>query len=203
LSSRLKLVVATRNKGKLREIKAILGDLPIEIASLDDFPEIGPIEEDGTTFEENAVKKALHVWQATHLATLADDSGLEVDVLGGEPGVHSARFAGPEQDYEKNNRKLLEMLKDVPPSERKARFVCVAVLVTPAGKIVMQRGEIEGEIAEQPRGSAGFGYDPIFYVPSLGKTVAELDEATKNRISHRGRALEGIKGLLRGFLSTP
>jgi len=192
----MKLVVATRNSGKLREIKSILGDLPIEICSLGDFPEIASIEEDGDTFEENAVKKALHVWQQTQLATLADDSGLEVDALGGQPGIRSARFAGPEQDYQKNNLKLLEMLKDVPGPERKARFVCVAVLVTPKGKIIMHRGEIEGEIATEPRGTGGFGYDPIFYVPSLGKTVAELDPKTKNSISHRARALQGIKGFL-------
>lgn len=200
MMSNLKLVVASRNKDKVREIKAILGDLPVEVLSLEDFPEVASVEEDGSTFEENALKKALHVWNHTQMATLADDSGLEVDALDGEPGVRSARYAGDEHDYQKNNEKLLKLLKDVPKSQRKARFVCVAVLVTPRGKIVMHRGEVEGEIVDQPRGAGGFGYDPVFLLPHLGKTVAELDEGTKNKVSHRARALQGIKTFLIGLL---
>ncbi len=203
MSTRLEIVVATRNRDKFREIRDILKDLPLELVSLEDFPDVISAEEDGSTFEENALKKALHVWRQTGKATLADDSGLEIDVLDGQPGVRSARYAGSEHDYEKNNAKVLDLLRGVPKEKRKARFVCVAVLVTPAGKIVMNRGEVEGEIAEEPRGAGGFGYDPIFFLPRYGKTVAELDEATKNKMSHRARALEGIKNFIRGLASAP
>jgi XTP/dITP diphosphohydrolase len=196
LPERIKLVLATRNRDKVREIKHILGDVPVDLLTLSDFPDVASAEEDGVSFEENALKKALHVWRATDLAALADDSGLEVDVLGGEPGVMSARFAGEGATYEANNRKLLGLLEGTPQNKRKARFVCVAVLVSPKGKIVMQRGEVEGEIIDGPRGEGGFGYDPIFYVPRLKKTVAELDEQTKNTMSHRAKAIEGLKSYI-------
>jgi XTP/dITP diphosphohydrolase len=193
LTEPAKLVLATGNADKVREIKAILGDLPVELMSLADFPEVEPAAEDGITFEENAIKKALHVFNATGLPALADDSGLEVDALDGKPGVHSARFAGEGASYADNNRKLLDLLSGVPDDDRAARFVCVAVLVTPKGKLVMQRGEVKGRIIDHPRGEGGFGYDPVFYLRHEKKTMAELDEAQKNRISHRANALEGIR----------
>jgi XTP/dITP diphosphohydrolase len=197
----LRIVLATRNQDKVREIKQILDSLPVEFLSLADFPQVGAAEEDGKTFEENALKKAMHVWQETGTASLADDSGLEVDALDGRPGVLSARFAGEGATYRDNNRKLLRLIEKVPSRKRKARFVCVAVLITAKGKIVMQRGEIEGEIISEPRGSGGFGYDPIFYLPTMEKTVAELDEETKNKISHRARAVGGLRDWITRLLS--
>jgi XTP/dITP diphosphohydrolase len=199
LTERLKLVLATGNRDKVREIRHILGDLPVELVTLGDFPDVSPAEEDGVSFEENALKKALQVWRATGLAALADDSGLEVDALDHRPGVKSARFAGEDATYEANNRKLLGLMEAIPKDKRKARFVCVAVLVSPKGKIVMQRGEVEGEIIDEPRGEEGFGYDPIFYVPRLKKTVAELDEATKNTMSHRAMAVGGLKSYIKSL----
>lgn len=144
MTERTRLVLATRNEDKVREIKRILGDVPVDLLSLADFPDVPPVDEDGTTFEENAIKKALHVWKHTGLPSIADDSGLEVDVLGGEPGVKSARFAGEPVSYEANNEKLLKMLEGVPEEDRKAKFVCVAVLVSSKGKMVLQRGEAQG-----------------------------------------------------------
>jgi XTP/dITP diphosphohydrolase len=193
LATDLKAVLATRNQDKVREIKHILADVPVELVSLDDFPLVQSAVEDGTTFEENAIKKALHVWEETGLAALADDSGLEVDALDGEPGVMSARFAGEPVSYEANNAKLVELLRGLPEEKRKARFVCVAVLVSPKGKMVLQRGEVKGIIIEKPRGTGGFGYDPVFYLPRLKKTVAELDEETKNEMSHRAKAFTALK----------
>lgn len=192
----LRILVATKNRNKMREISEILSDLSLDLVSLDAFPDYHPSEEDGKTFEENALKKALSAWRALGFATIAEDSGLEVDALGGAPGIISARFAGPKATYADNNRKLLDLLKGVPPGKRRARFVCVAVLVTKSGKIVLNRGEIEGEITEEPRGSNGFGYDPVFHLPSFGKTVAELDDKTKNAISHRAKAIGGLRDFI-------
>jgi XTP/dITP diphosphohydrolase len=197
LTEPIKLVLGTRNENKVREIKQILADTPVEIVSLADFPDVQPADEDGETFEENAVKKALHVWRQTGLACLADDSGLEVDALDGDPGVRSARFAGEPVSYEANNRKLLGLLEGVAEEDRGARFVCVAVLVTPKGKMVLQRGELKGTIAHEPRGAFGFGYDPVFYIPRRKRTLAELDPGTKNEISHRGTALAALKPFIR------
>ena len=188
-----KLVLATRNQDKIREIEHILGDVPVQLVSLADYPEVPPVHEDGATFEENAIKKAMHVWQHTGLASVADDSGLEVDALGGEPGVRSARFAGEPVSYEANNRKLLEMLHGLPEEDRGAKFVCVAVLVSRKGKMVLQRGELKGLITDNPAGTGGFGYDPVFYLPRKKKTVAELDPETKNEISHRAQAFSALK----------
>ena len=193
MSEPLRIVLATGNQDKVREIAQILGSIPVELLSLADFPEIQPAAEDGLSFEANAIKKALHVWQQTDLPTLADDSGLAVDALGGEPGVRSARFAGEGATYEENNAKLLKMLGDLPREKRKARFICVAVLVSTGGKIVLQRGELKGEIITEHRGGGGFGYDPIFFVPRLEKTVAELDAEEKNSISHRAMAFRALK----------
>jgi XTP/dITP diphosphohydrolase len=197
LAERARLVLATRNRDKVKEIKHILGDLPVDLVSLADFPDVPPVEEDGATFEENAIKKALHVWRHTGLASIADDSGLEVDALDGAPGVQSARFAGVPVSYEANNEKLLKMLKGVPEEERKARFVCVAVLVSAKGKMVLQRGELKGLITGEPRGDGGFGYDPVFFLPRKKKTVAELDPEIKNEISHRAKAFTSIKPFIR------
>jgi XTP/dITP diphosphohydrolase len=201
LAERTKLVLATRNENKVREIERILGDVPVDLVSLACFPDVPPVDEDGATFEENAIKKALHVWRHTGLASIADDSGLEVDALDGAPGVLSARFAGEPVSYEANNEKLLKMLEGVPEEDRKAKFVCVAVLVSAEGKMVLQRGELKGLITDRPRGNGGFGYDPVFYLPRRKKTVAELDAETKNEISHRASAFTAIKPFFR--LLTP
>lgn len=192
----LRILVATKNRNKIKEISDILSDLSLDLISLDAFPDYHPCQEDGKTFEENALKKALSAWRALGFATIAEDSGLEVDALGGAPGVISARFAGPKATYQDNNKKLLDLLKGVPRQKRRARFVCVAVFVTKSGKIVLNRGEVEGEIAEEPRGTNGFGYDPVFYLPSFGKTVAELDDRTKNLISHRAKAIGGLRDFI-------
>jgi XTP/dITP diphosphohydrolase len=196
LAEPLKIVLATRNEDKVREIGEILRGLPVEFLSLRDFPRLQSAVEDGSTFEENAIKKAMHVWRETGLASLADDSGLVVDALDGQPGVLSARFAGEGATYESNNAKLLRLIKDVPREKRRARFVCVAVFVTAKGKIVMQRGELQGEIVDAPRGGGGFGYDPIVYLPGLKQTVAELDAETKNTMSHRAKAIGAMKSYI-------
>ncbi|HVP58743.1 MAG TPA: XTP/dITP diphosphatase [bacterium] len=193
MSDSLRVVLATKNHGKVAEIKAILGGLPIQLATLEDFPEIESAREDGATFEENAIKKARSVWQATCLTSVADDSGLEVDALEGAPGIFSARFAGEGASYEANNRKLLGLLQSIPDDKRTARFVCVAALFTRDGSLALERGTLEGIITRQPRGQHGFGYDPVFYVPAYGQTVAELSEEVKNAISHRAKAFAGIR----------
>ncbi|MFQ6040811.1 MAG: XTP/dITP diphosphatase [Candidatus Poribacteria bacterium] len=200
----MKLVVATNNPYKVEEIDAILRSLPsseangqnYEILSLRDFPNAPVVAEDGNTFEENAVKKATTIAKHTRLLTLADDSGLEVDALNGEPGVKSARFAGENATDEDRNRKLLNLLKDVPEFNRTARFKCAMALSKPQGDTDVVLGVCEGIIAFEPKGDTGFGYDPIFIVPRYGKTFAELGPAIKNRISHRAIALQKIKKLL-------
>ncbi len=197
----LEIVLATQNEDKIREIAHILAGLPVRFLSLRDFPEVKPAEEDGETFEENAIKKAMHVWHGTGLVSLADDSGLVVDALGGQPGVMSARFAGDDATYRDNNSKLLRLIADVPAEKRVAKFVCVAVLITSTGKIVMQRGEVKGEIIDEPRGSGGFGYDPVFYIQRLKKTVAELDAQTKNTISHRAKAIGAMRPYIMSLVS--
>ncbi len=196
-----RLVVATRNRGKLDEIRAILASLSVEVASLADYPELEPIEEDGATFEANAVKKALHVAASTGHLTLADDSGIEVDALDGAPGVHSARFAGPEATDEANNAKLLELMKAVPDAERTARFRCVVAIATPEGHLEVAEGVCEGLVARRERGDKGFGYDPLFLVPEWGMTFGELPEGIKNAISHRGRALAAARNALEALLA--
>lgn len=187
------LLIATRNKNKVREIRGILKDVPFEIKSLDDLNVDIDVVEDGLTFEENACKKASEIMKLTGLPSLADDSGLEVYALGGDPGVHSARFSGIHGDDGRNNKKLLELMKDIPYEKRGARFVSAVVLIYPDGRKITARGEIEGYIAFEPRGEGGFGYDPIFIVPEYDKSFAELGENIKNKISHRGRALEALR----------
>ncbi len=192
------LVVATRNKGKLREIAACLGELGIKVIPLDAISEDVDLTEDGATFEENALKKARKVARVSGKLTLADDSGLEVEALGGAPGVRSARFAGEDAGDEENNRELLRRLQGVPAERRRASFRCVMALVDPAtGREWVVEGSCHGIILENPRGEGGFGYDPLFFLPEREKTMAELPLAEKNRISHRGRALKAIKAVLR------
>ena len=192
----MKLVLATRNPGKVRELSQLLSPLGYEVLSLEHFPGVPEVVEDGATFKDNAVKKATAVARHTGQLALADDSGLEVDYLGGAPGVRSARFAGEGHDDRANNEKLLRLLAGVPPEKRTARFRCVVAVATPEGKVLTTEGTCEGIIAEEPRGEGGFGYDPLFYVPSCGKTFAELEPEVKNRISHRGRALALMREIL-------
>jgi len=196
----MKIVLATRNQGKIEEIRSLLkeqeGSGGIEISSLKDYPDVPEIVEDGATFSENARKKALTVAQLIGQIAVADDSGLEVDALGGAPGVYSARFAGEGASDFANIKKLLELLRDIPPEKRGARFVCVMALATPDGEVSLVDGECRGMIAMEKRGTSGFGYDPVFIVPEYGETFAELGREVKNKISHRARALSKLCRLL-------
>jgi XTP/dITP diphosphohydrolase len=190
------LVLATRNKGKLSEFVRLLQDYPFRVMSLGDFPHIPEIDETGATFAENALIKAKAVVNAIGLLAVADDSGLEVDYLEGAPGVMSARFAGEPGNDQRNNLKLLELLGDVPEERRTARFRCVLAVVTPEGEEFLAEGSCEGVIAQVPRGIHGFGYDPLFFLPEFGLTMAELEPEIKNRISHRAKAFEAVKKVL-------
>jgi len=192
----MKLVVATNNPHKVKEIVNILKGQNYEILSLKNFPDAPVVIEDGSTFEENAIKKSSIIAKHIGLLALADDSGLEVDVLNGEPGVKSARFAGENATDEDRNRKLLNLIRDVPESKRNARFKCAIALSNPQGDTHVVLGVCEGSIAFEPRGNKGFGYDPIFVVPCYGKTFAELGPDIKNRISHRAIALQQILKVL-------
>ncbi len=192
----MQLLVATTNPGKLVEVKTVLKDLPLQIVTLTDLGTWPEVVEDGGSFEENACKKARALADFSGYVTLADDSGLEVDALGGAPGILSARYSGEEADELKNNEKLLRELAGIPRQKRGARFVCVIALCAPfslPGKDRVFRGECEGWITSVTRGSKGFGYDPLFFYPPLGKTFAELDREAKNRVSHRGKALKQLK----------
>jgi XTP/dITP diphosphohydrolase len=193
------LVIATTNPGKLAEVQSYLSALPLRLLSLQDLGSYPEVEEDGRTFEENAEKKARVMARASGLMTLADDSGLEVDALGGAPGIYSARYAGQEADDERNNQKLLAALEATPEAQRTARFVCALALCQPASgnmKIWSVRESCEGRIAFAPAGSDGFGYDPLFFYPPFGKTFGEIDRALKSSVSHRGKALKKIAELL-------
>ena len=191
-----KLIFATGNEGKMREIRHILGDMDYEILSMKEAGVDVDIVEDGETFEENAIIKARTVMEATGCLTLADDSGLEIDFLNKEPGVLSARYMGENTSYRIKNHILLDRLHGVPAAVRSARFVCAIAAAFPDGRIETRQATIEGRIADEPAGENGFGYDPIFYVPELGKTTAQLSEEEKNAISHRGKALRMIKEIL-------
>ena len=191
-----KLVLATRNRGKIAEIRELLEGLGIELLTLEDFPDVPEVVEDGETFEANARKKAKIVAQCTGLPALADDSGLEVDALKGAPGVRSARFAGDHATYTQNNEKLLRLMKDAPWEKRTARFRCVLALAFPDGAVQTLEDTCEGRITEQPQGENGFGYDPLFFFPDLGKTFARISRSEKGKISHRGRALRRLKKAL-------
>lgn len=186
------IVLATSNKNKVREIKELLKDAPVDIKCLADFGPLPPVVEDGATFEENAYKKALHYAKVLGLPCLADDSGLAVEALDGRPGVHSARYAGDKaSDLEKCDNLLREMAGR---KNRRARFECVLSLATPGGPALTWEGRCEGEITSERHGESGFGYDPVFYYPPLGKTFAEATMEEKNRVSHRGRALAEFAG---------
>ncbi len=188
----LRIVIATGNQGKLREIRQLTLRRGWQWLSLADFAAIPPPDEPGLTFAENARAKALYYAGQTGLPTLADDSGLVVDALDGAPGVQSARYAGPDRDDAANNRKLLERLAGVPADQRTARFCCAMALAA-AGRVLAETtGCVEGRILEVPRGAGGFGYDPLFYLPQLGRTMAELSPDEKNRLSHRGQALRAM-----------
>ena len=193
----MELVLATGNRDKQREMKAFLQDLGLTIRTLDEFPAAPVVIEDGETCRSNAGKKASEIARFTGLLTLADDTGLEVDVLGGRPGVYAARYAGPHATYEDNCRKLLEELMGVPVDQRGARFLTVVAIADPDASVEFVEGVLQGRIADCGSGIHGFGYDPVFVVPELGKTLAELTLDRKNQISHRGRALAKAKVVLK------
>jgi len=186
------VVVATRNAGKFDEIRAFLRDTGLRLIPLTAFADVGPLPETGETFEANALQKAQTCMDATGLPALADDSGLEIDYLGGRPGVHSSRFAGEEASDEERNRLILEMMRNAGPTQRGARFRCVIALVGLTDEPIIAEGTCEGEIALEPRGTHGFGYDPIFLLPGRGVTMAEIPPEEKNRISHRAQALSAL-----------
>lgn len=190
------MIFATGNMGKMKEIKAILGDIGEEILSMKEAGIDMDIVEDGSTFEENAIIKAKAVMERTGKLALADDSGLEIDALNKEPGIYSARYMGENTPYEIKNSNLIERMKGVKGKDRSARFVCVIAAAFPDGEIITTRGTIEGVIAEEPAGENGFGYDPIVYVPEYGMTTGQMDPDAKNAISHRGKALTAMKKIL-------
>jgi len=208
----MKILVATTNQAKLAELIALIGDLDVEVQwlSLSDFAAIDEVVEDGRTFEQNARKKALGYAKATGCWTIADDSGLVIDALDGAPGVKSARFSGkktpgenPESLDRRNIEKVLELMHAVPAEKRTARFVCSLSLAAPKEVLIQTEGILEGFIAERPGGSGGFGYDPIFFVPKLNKTVGRLTAEQKNAISHRANAIRKLKPILADLLSNP
>lgn len=191
-----KLLIATHNPGKRRELAEILTDVPYELVMLDEVGIHDDVEETGATFEANARLKAVTYAQQSGLLTLADDSGLEVDALGGEPGVYSKRYAGDDKTDEQRNNYLLEKLRDVSPAKRSARFRCALIIAEPAGQTWLTKGKIEGSIAFAPRGNNGFGYDPIFIIAGRDQHLAEVPSAEKNQISHRGRAARAARPIL-------
>lgn len=192
-----RIIFATGNEGKMKEIRLILGDLGCEILSMKEAFAAPEIEENGISFAENAEIKAKAVWACTGDIVLADDSGLVIDYLNGEPGIYSARYLGEETSYEIKNQKIIERLAQAQGAERSARFVCNIAAVLPDGQVIHAERTMEGLIAEKPAGNGGFGYDPILYIPEFGVTSAELTLEQKNNISHRGKALEAIKDELR------
>lgn len=194
------IVLATRNHNKLREFRDILQGMPVRVLCCDDFPGCPEVEEDGMTFFENALKKAREVAAYTRHLTIADDSGLEVDALGGAPGIYSARYGGVQGDAARNITRLLRELDGVPREKRRAQFRCVIALVAPDGREQIVEGICRGVIIEAPRGANGFGYDPVFLDEASGLTFAEMDAALKNSISHRGRAADALKKILPSFL---
>jgi len=196
--SRPKLLLATNNRAKVKEYARLLAGIPYRIVSLEDVNIKEQVEETGKSFEENAVLKAKRYAELSGLTTMADDSGLEVDALGGEPGVRSARYAGKGASDATHIDFLLKKLVDVPQEKRQARFVCVIAIAHPDGEVQVCRGQCSGVLTFAPKGANGFGYDPVFYLPDLRKTMAELSMSEKNAISHRGKAAEEArKALLR------
>ena len=195
----MKLIIATHNNDKEKELKSVLDDFPVEVMSLDQFPEIGEIEETGSTLYENAKLKAVTVNKITNMPCLGDDTGLEVDALSGAPGVYSSRYAGENVSYENNVTKLLRELRSTPYEKRTARFRTI-IFYTDGDRELYTQGEIQGVITENPRGTNGFGYDPVFYIPEVKKTMAELTSAEKNKLSHRGQAMRKFRKLLLDFI---
>jgi XTP/dITP diphosphohydrolase len=190
------LVLATRNRHKGEELTALLGDLGITIRTLDEFPDAPDVVEDGDTCEANAIKKARAIAEFTGLPAVADDTGLEVDALGGRPGIYAARYAGEDATYEDNCQKLLRELMGVPRERRTARFLTVAALALPSDGVRVAQGTLDGVIAEEASGTSGFGYDPVFLIPELGKTLAQLSADQKNAISHRAKAFMKMRKIL-------
>ncbi len=195
-----RIVFATGNEGKMREIRAILGDLGLPVLSMKEAGISADIVENGNSFEENAVIKARAVGKLCGDIVLADDSGLVIDYLDGAPGIYSARFMGEETSYDIKNAAILKKLKDVPEAKRSARFACVIACSLPDGRVFTSSGTMEGRIAYEIAGENGFGYDPIFYLPACGCTSAEISTEQKNELSHRGKALRAMKDLLKGYL---
>ena len=191
-----RIIFATGNEGKMREVRAILADLGLPVLSMKEAGADPVIVEDGKTFGENAQIKAQAVWNCTGDIVLADDSGLVVDYIGGEPGIYSARYMGEDTSYVIKNQNIIDRLKDAKGKERSARFVCNIAAVLPDGRVLHAEETMEGLIAERPAGTGGFGYDPILYLPEYGMTSAEITMEEKNKISHRGKALEAIKRVL-------
>lgn len=192
-----KIIFATTNQGKVKEVKMILEDLGVEVLSLKDLDINVDIVEDGTTFEENALIKARAIAKLSNEIVLADDSGLEVDYLNKAPGIMSARYMGEDTSYDIKNQTIIDQLADAKGKERSARFVCAIACAMPDGETFTTRGIIEGEIGYKIEGTEGFGYDPIFYVPEFGCTTAQLTPEQKNKVSHRGKALEEMKKILK------
>ena len=195
-----RIVFATGNQNKMREIREIMKDFDVEVLSMKEAGAYADPEENGTCFEENSLIKARAVWELCHHIVLADDSGLEIDALNKEPGIYSARYMGKDTSYDEKNRNLIERLSGVPDEKRTARFVCAAAAVLEDGTEYVVRETMEGRIAYEQKGSNGFGYDPIFFLPEYGCTSAELSPEEKNRISHRGKALRALKEKLAGHL---
>jgi XTP/dITP diphosphohydrolase len=196
----MKLVLATNNRHKIREISEILEGLDVEIITKDSFEDFPEVDETGTTLEENATLKAEAVYEYTGQPSLADDSGLEVDALGGRPGVSSARYAGPGCTFADNNAKLLKALDGVSDEKRSARFRCVIAICFEKGETKLAEGRIDGTITRELRGRQGFGYDPVFLVPHLGLTFAEMPADQKNSLSHRGRAVRKARKVIEEYL---
>jgi XTP/dITP diphosphohydrolase len=191
-----KILLATHNRDKAREFQMLLAGLDIEVLTLDAFPQVGELVEDGESLDENALRKARETWRITGLPALADDTGLEVFYLNKAPGVYSARFAGPGATYASNCRKLLAELRGVPPRRRNAQFRCVLALVGWSTEVILAEGVCTGTITESPRGTNGFGYDPLFLPSGCTHTYAEMEDESKNRISHRGKAAREMKALI-------
>lgn len=188
-----RIIFATSNEGKMKEVREILADLHVEILSLKEAGIQANIVEDGKTFEENAIIKAKTIMEMCNEIVLADDSGLEVDYINKEPGIYSARYMGEDTSYDIKNQNIIDRLANAVGEERSARFVCAIAAALPDGRILTTRATIEGQIGYEERGTNGFGYDPIMYLPERGKTTAELSMEEKNAISHRGKALELMK----------
>lgn len=189
----MKIVFATKNKGKVNEVVKIFNTDKIELVTMEQAGIDIDVVEDGTTFEENAEKKAVEIMKASGEAAIADDSGLEIDFLDKQPGIHSARFLGHDTPYSIKNAKILDMLKDVPEEKRTARFVCAVCLSLPDGRIIRSKGTLEGRIGNKITGENGFGYDPIFFIPEKNCYSAELSTEEKNKISHRGKAMAEMR----------